>query len=444
MSADRNIPDSSLMGRREFSAGAFAGALSLVSAQGKPALAVNGDRLNASLEGLRRFGGTAAGGTNRVAYSDFDKAARAYSMDLMKAAGLSVSIDPAGNIVGRLPGSSPGMKPIGTGSHIDSVPDGGSFDGQVGAMAAIEVARTIVEKGIKLRHPLEVIVFQNEEGGTVGSRALVHELTPKELDLVTNSRKKVREGIDFIGGDVRSLASGLRRKGDLAAFVELHIEQGGTLDREKIQIGVVEGIVGVNWWEITITGMANHAGTTPMDQRQDALLAAAQFILAVNRIVRSVPGRQVGTVGKLSVSPGATNVIPGKVETSLDLRDLDSAKVKSIFSRIQEETARIEKSTGTRFEFRPTNWSEPALSDTRIKNAVREAAVALGLSHKELPSGAGHDSQEMALICPMGMIFVPSRGGISHSPREYSSPFDITNGANVLLRTLVKIDESFS
>jgi N-carbamoyl-L-amino-acid hydrolase len=326
------------------------------------------------------------------------------------------------------------------GSHIDSVPQGGSYDGQVGSMGAIEVAQTLADKNVQLRHPLEVIIFQNEEGGTTGSTAITEGLDEQRLNLVTNSKKTVREGIKFLGGDPDKLASVIRKKGDAAAYVELHIEQGGRLDQQKINIGVVEGIVGLNWWDVTIDGFANHAGTTPMDQRRDALLAAAKYVEAVNRVAKSIPGRHVATVGKIQAFPGATNVVPGRVTTSLDVRDLDAAKITQVFERIMSEVRKIEVETGTKFEFKPTTSSKPALTDTRIREAIDTAAKGMELSTMLLPSGAGHDAQEIARIAPIGMIFVPSRDGISHSPREFSAPADITNGANVLLHTVLKLD----
>jgi beta-ureidopropionase / N-carbamoyl-L-amino-acid hydrolase len=351
-----------------------------------------------------------------------------------------VSIDLAGNIVGRRAGSEAALPPLVIGSHIDSVPEGGNYDGDVGSMGAIEVAQTLAENDVKLRHSLEVLIFQNEEGGTIGSQLISGELPEKQLDLPANSGKTIREGIKILGGDSTRLAEARRKRGDIAAYLELHIEQGGTLDAEKINIGVVEGIVGIMHWEVTIEGFANHAGTTPMNQRRDALLAAAKFIEAVNRIVTSIPGRQVGNVGKIQALPGAYNVIPGKVVLSLELRDLDSAKVEAMFGKIRVEATSIAESTGTSFDFKQTSVSYPALTDERIRRLIDQTANGIGLSTKQLPSGAGHDAQEMARLGPVGMIFVPSVGGISHSPREFSRPEDIVNGGNVLLQTLLKLD----
>jgi N-carbamoyl-L-amino-acid hydrolase len=430
------------MNRREFSLNllfAFP-AIALQAAQSPSRLRVNGQRVNAHLTELARFGKTPEGGTHRVAYSDADLQARQYAMSLMREARLEVSIDAAGNIIGRRAGSDPALKPLMIGSHIDSVPAGGSYDGQVGSLGAIEVAETLAENGVRLRHPLEVIIFQNEEGGTIGSIALARGLTEKDLSQVSNSGKSIREGIKLIGGDPDRLSGVVRKKGDLAAYVELHIEQGGILQSEKIDIGVVEGIVGVYWWDVTVEGFANHAGTTPMNQRRDALLGAAKYIEAVNRVVTSIPGRQVGTVGKIQALPGAYNVIPGTVRTSLGLRDLDAAKVRVLFEKIEAEVRQIEKATGTKFEFKQTNASPPAPTDARIRRAIDESARGLSLTTRLMPSGAGHDAQEIANLCPVGMIFVPSRDGISHSPREFSKPEDITNGTNVLLHSLLRLD----
>jgi N-carbamoyl-L-amino-acid hydrolase len=434
-----------MINRREFSerlllaASGFAFWQTEPRSQSTSQLRINGTRLNQRLTELAQFGKTPEGGTSRVAYSEADLQARQYAIKLMRDAKLEVSIDAAGNIIGRRAGTS-SRKPLMIGSHIDSVPDGGSYDGQVGSMAAIEVAQTLAENNLTLSHPLEVVIFQNEEGGTIGSIALARGLTERDLNLVTNSKKTIREGIKFIGGDPDRLASVVRKNGDIAAYAELHIEQGGILDKERIDIGVVEGIVGVYWWDVTVEGFPNHAGTTPMNQRRDALLAAARYVDAVNRVVTSVTGRQVGTVGKIQAFPGAYNVVPGKVTTSLGLRDLDAAKVQMLFERIQGEVRQIEAATGTKFEFKPANASPPALTDQRVRRVIDDSARQLRLTTKLMPSGAGHDAQEIANLGPVGMIFVPSRDGISHSPREFSKPEDITNGANVLLHSLLKLD----
>lgn len=403
-------------------------------------LRVNSRRLIDHIMALADFGKNPQGGVSRVAYSEFDRQGREYVQGLMRQAKLEVSIDAAGNIIGRRNGTSANFPPLWIGSHIDSVPEGGNYDGVVGSLGAIEVAQTLAENNVALRHSLEVVIFQNEEGGLIGSRAIDGELTEKELDLVSRSGKTIREGIKFIGGDPAKLAGVARKKGGVSAYLELHIEQGGTLEAEKIDIGVVEGIVGINWWDVTIEGFANHAGTTAMNNRQDALLAGARFIEAVNRIVTSIPGRQVGTVGRIQALPGAPNVIPGKVILSLELRDLDAAKINMLYEKIYAEAQQIATASRTKFEFKEINVNIPAPTDMRVRSLISASALELGLSTKLMPSGAGHDAQDMARLCPVGMIFIPSIGGISHSPREFSRPNDIANGANVLLLTLLKLD----
>jgi N-carbamoyl-L-amino-acid hydrolase len=409
--------------------------------QTSPALRINGPRLNEHLSALSQFGKNPHGGVTRIAYTDADLRAREYVAGLMRAADLSISVDAAGNLLGRRAGSDSSLPYVSMGSHIDSVPDGGNFDGDVGSLGAIEVAQVLAENDVRLRHPLEIVVFQNEEGGLIGSTALGRGLTEKELDLVSRSGKTIREGIAVLGGDPGALASALRRRGEIAAYLELHIEQGGVLDAEKVQIGVVEGIVGNGRWDIRVEGLANHAGTTPMDQRQDALLAAAKVIDAVNRVATSMPGRQVGTVGRIEALPGAYNVIPGEVILGLDLRDLDAAKIDRMYQQIVSESQLVGKATGTRIEFKALTMDVPAPTDLRIRKLVEVSSRALGLTTKAMPSGATHDAQNMARVAPMGMIFVPSVGGISHSPREFSRAEDITNGTNVLLHTLLKLDE---
>ena len=401
---------------------------------------VNGKRLNDNLAALSRFGRNPQGGVTRLAYSDADKQAREFLMGLMRQARLEPTIDAAGNIIGRRAGSQPQLPPLLFGSHSDSVPEGGNYDGPVGTLGAIEVAHTLAEANVTTRHPIEVVIFQNEEGGLVGSRAMSGQLTEQDLALVSRSGKTIREGIAFIGGDPSRIAQVRRAPGSIAAYLELHIEQSSTLHEENLDIGIVEGIVGIHWYDVTIEGFSNHAGTTPMNRRRDAMLAAARFIEAVNRVVTSVPGRQVGTVGRIQALPGAPNVIPGSVTVSLELRDLDAAKMTMLYERIRAESETIAKGTGTTFRFEPTYQSEPAPTDPRVRRVIDESAKALGLTTKVVPSGAGHDAQDVARFGPVGMIFVPSRDGISHSPREFSSPEDIENGANVLMGAVMAID----
>lgn len=401
---------------------------------------VNEKRLNAHIQELSKFGKGSDGGTSRVAYSEADLKGRAYVIGLMEKAGLEVTIDFAGNIIGKRKGNAPSKKPIAFGSHIDMVPNGGNYDGCVGSISAIEVVQILKENNITTEHPLEVIIFSNEEGGVIGSRAMVGQLSEDVLKAVSHSGLTVEEGIKVIGGDMKNATP--RKAGDLAAFLELHIEQGGRLDREKIQIGVVEGIVGFRVWDIIIEGFANHAGTTPMNLRNDALLVAAEVILMVNREVRSMEGQQVATIGQINAEPGAPNVIPGKVTLSLEMRDLSEEKLEKLIALIKANATEIAKRTGSIITIRDRDFfANPALMDARIKDQIIKTANLLGLSHKNMPSGAGHDAQEMSKIAPVGMIFIPSVNGISHSPKEFTKGIDIANGANVLLNTILELDK---
>ncbi len=436
------------MDRRDFGtlvAGALGAAafspfpLQALTSQEAP-LGVNGRRLRRRLDEISRFGSTGDGGIDRPAYGDADIAAREYVRTVMREAGLEPSVDAAGNIVGRRSGAESGLPPLMAGSHIDSVPNGGRFDGPLGVLAAVETAQRLREAGIENRHPLEIVVFSNEEDGKVGSRALAGEVTAEELDRTTNSGFTIREGLERIGGDPGRVTDIGRSRGDVAAFLELHPEQGAILVDGDLDIGVVQGIVGIKRWHVTITGEANHAGTTPMDQRSDALVAAARFVDTVHRRARSMEGRQVATVGRMSAHPGAANVIPGRVEHTLEIRDLEMAKIDRVFDLLRDEASGIADGTGTEFDFSHYYTTHSAPTDPRLRDLVEDAARSRDMSTLRMPSGAGHDAQSIAQFAPVGMIFVPSVGGISHSPDELTRPEDVVNGAEVLLGALRAAD----
>lgn len=402
---------------------------------------VNGSRLNATMQHMHTFGKNAEGGSDRVAYSSHNRVALEYLSRLMLESGLVPRFDVAGNLVGRRAGRIDGLAPIVAGSHIDTVPNGGHYDGIVGVMSAIEVARTLKQNGIDLDHPLEVVVWSNEEGGKTGSRSWAGTVQERELDLPSLGDKALGEGMVYIGGEPENLARNTRRLGDVAGYIELHVEQGAILDRQGIAIGVVEGIVGIKRWYITVRGFANHAGTTPMDQRQDALYATALMVTEIRRIITGEPGRQVGTVGRLDVSPGAPNVIPGEVLFSLEIRDLSMEKVTRLFTQIERSLGEIALTNDVEVSFDQYYESPETPTDVGIQNLVRESAAALGLGSLDMPSGAGHDGQSMKGIAPLGMIFVPSKDGVSHAPTEFTSEEQIVNGANVLLRTIIGMDQ---
>ena len=403
---------------------------------------VNAQRLVTRIAELAKFGTDDNGHGYRVAYTKADLDGRAWFIEQMKRAGLEPVVDAAGNIIGKRKGKNPSLKPIAFGSHIDMVPDGGNYDGPLGSIGALEVIEVLNEHNLRTEHPLEVIIFANEEGGTIGSMAMAGGLTTAGLHQKSQSGLTMAEGIRAIGGNPDRITSCARKQGDLRAWVELHIEQGGILARENVQIGVVEGIVGIVHWEVTVEGVANHAGTTPMNMRQDALLASARFILAVNEVITAVPGNQVGTIGKMAITPNAYNVIPGKVVLGLEIRDLVADKIEMLFREIEQRAAAIATESHTTISFaRQANASKPALTNKSLQQTIQAAAKALGLSTKLMQSGAGHDSQEIASIAPVAMIFVPSVGGISHSYKEFTKTVDVANGANVLLQTILSIDK---
>jgi len=418
------------------------------SARGAKAEEVDASALRERLEALSRFGrpvgGTFADGVSRVAYSDADVAGRRYVMDLMRAAGLEPRLDPAGNIFARREGTEPSLPPILFGSHIDSVPSGGNFDGDLGVLASLGVMESLSASQMRTRHPLEMAIWSCEEGvafgkGLAGSRIAAGDVKPPDMDQVWNGLRRA-DAIRKIGGDPDRIMSAVRPKGAHHAYLELHIEQGGTLDRDRIPIGIVEGIVAIERFVATVTGVANHAGTTPMPERQDALIAASHLAIAVREVVTGEPGRQVGTVGQFDVSPNAANVIPGSVRLTIELRDLSTEKLARMASAIRGRAARIASSTKTTIDISPLSSNPPAFATAEIQAAIARASDAERLDRTRLPSGASHDAASMAQLGPMGMIFVPSVGGISHSPKELTRWIDCANGANVLRRAILEVD----
>jgi N-carbamoyl-L-amino-acid hydrolase len=365
-------------------------------------------------------------------------------MTLMREAGLEVRVDPAGNILGKRAGSA-NLPLLLFGSHIDSVPHGGNFDGDVGSLGAIEVIRALNEQKVKTRHPLEVVVWTNEEGGRFyaglfGSSAAAGIMAADVGQRKDEAGENLSDWLRRMGGDASRIKEAKIAPGSVAGYVELHIEQGAVLDEANIPIGVVQGIVGISSRKCTATGFANHAGTTPMHRRKDALAAAARAVLAVREEVRAEPGRQVGTVGWMKIEPAATNVIPGRVTFPVELRDLDAEKIERMAARILERFAAIGKEENVQISCTAPDLEEPALTAPAFRDAIRASAKEAGLNTMDLPSGAGHDAQNVARFAPVGMIFVPSRAGISHSPLEYSSPEQAANGAEVLYRAILRLD----
>ena len=405
-------------------------------------LAVDGDRLIANLNQLATIGALPNGGVRRLAFTPEDLQGRAQVQRWMLDAGMSTRIDAAGNLIGQLPGQQD-VPALATGSHIDTVPAGGCYDGALGVLAGIEVARTLTQNGMALKHPYEVIVFSDEEDTMIGGRAMAGTASLDVMDYCRKDGRPIDEAIAAVGGDWDQIAKARRTCDDICAFVELHVEQGGLMEQAGADIGVVEGIVGMQRYQIAIEGQANHAGTTPMDQRQDALVAAAQIVLAVNQLATIPPSHKVATVGALRVSPNAANIVPGQVIASLDVRDLDQSEIDGLVESLNHRMTDIAQATRTKIVMTPQLNVAPSPAAPSIQAAIADAAEALRLNYIYLPSRAGHDALEMGRITDMGMIFVPSIGGISHSETEYTNPQQCVAGANVLLRTLLDLDRQY-
>jgi allantoate deiminase len=356
----------------------------------------------------------------------------------MREAGLAVRRDGIGNVIGRVEGRDRAAKVVATGSHLDSVRDGGVFDGPLGVVAGIEaVGQLLAERGAPAR-PVEVIAFTGEEGsrfpiGLLGSRVMAGALSPEDARAIRD-----RDGVPLADAMARAGlgAGGLAgvARDDLACLVELHIEQGPILERAGVQVGVVETIVGLHGFNAVVHGQADHAGTTPLDMRADALLGAAEMVLALPEVVR--PSGGVVTVGQLEVAPGSSNVVPGRVVFSVDLRHAKPADLARLRGEVQARAEAIARSRGLRLEWRPRYAESPVTTDSRLRARIQRAADALGVTSRPIVSGAGHDSQAIAARCPVAMIFTPCRGGFSHRPDEFADVPMLDPGFAVLERTL--------
>jgi len=425
---------------------ALAGALLISTAAAATAEErhVDNARVLATLKKLSEFGANPDGGVSRIGFSEADLAGRSYVTALMRESGLAVHVDAAGNIFGRRAGTE-NLPVLLFGSHIDSVPHGGNFDGDVGSLGAIEVMRALNDHSIQTRHPLEVVVWTNEEGGrfyfgNFGSDAAAGQLPADIAGRQVGSGDRLADWLTRMGGDASQLATAQIARGSVAGYLELHIEQGAILEEAKVPIGVVLGIVAISSRRCTATGFANHAGTTPMHHRRDALAAASRAVLAVREEVRAEPGRQVGTVGWMTVEPGAINVIPGRVMFTVELRDLDEARLERIAARILKRFDAIGQAEHVEIQCAPPELDRAALTSPAFREVIHAVSREVGLKAIELPSGAGHDAQNVAHFAPIGMIFIPSRGGISHSPLEYTAPEDVANGTEVLYRAVLRLD----
>jgi beta-ureidopropionase / N-carbamoyl-L-amino-acid hydrolase len=406
-------------------------------------LTIDSARLDRRLFELAEIGKLPQGDISRVAFTPEDLRARQLVQAWMAEAGMTVRIDAAGNIIGRYDGTEPNLGAIATGSHIDTVPTGGRYDGCLGVLAGIEVVRGLHDRSIRLYHLIEVIVFTDEERSVIGSKGMAGEVLEDASYYARLDGTPIQQCLAQIGGDWSKISTAKRQPDEIVAFVELHVEQGGVLEYLEKPIGIVTGVVGQYRFAVTVLGRANHAGTTPMNMRKDALVAASEIVLAVNKIATEVDGDQVATVGYLNVSPNATNTVPGKVDLRIDMRDLSEEKLQLLTTTLKAEITKISINTGTAISIEQTLHIRPTLADSKIMAAIDRVCRGMGLSSTHMPSRAGHDAQEIGRFTDMGMIFVPSRAGISHSGDEYTSPAECDLGANVLLQTFLHLDNFY-
>lgn len=400
-------------------------------------LRADGSRMLDCLRELAKIGADPRGGLTRLGLTAAESQARAFIAELSRSAGLVAEVDPAANLLIRRQDADPGKPVLLMGSHLDTVVQGGWLDGAFGVAAAVEVLIRINERGRGLPCEPVAVAFANEEGALIqepfwGSRALCGLLG----DAATSADDAGRPARDYLadaGGDPGRLAEAAWEPGRIKAYPELHIEQGPVLERLGLPIGIVDGIVGRTVIEAEIAGEQQHAGTTPMPDRRDALAAAAEFLLRIRQIAAADHVCSTATVGHLEVSPGTANTIPGLVRLRADLRDTDPGRLALAVSAVQAAGARTQRETGCQVTVRTAHQSAPARTDPRLRQVIAEAAAELGLAGQVMHSGAGHDAQILARIAPVGMIFVPSRGGVSHAPSEDTSDAALISGADVLL-----------
>ncbi|HEY3366895.1 MAG TPA: Zn-dependent hydrolase [Symbiobacteriaceae bacterium] len=407
-------------------------------------IAINAERVNARLLYLTRFGKTEDGGVTRYAYSDAEKAATETVAGWMREAGLSVRRDAAGNLFGRLPGRRSGGAIL-TGSHLDSVPHGGHYDGPAGVLGALEAVQSLKEQGFAPELPIEVVSLVGEEGsrfphGLLGSSVLTGTFPAHEAAVIRDRDGiSVTEALAAYGGDPAGLAAAAVPLGTYAAYVEVHIEQSGLLEARGLPVGIVSGIAGMQQLKGVIRGRAEHAGACPMGLRLDPMPAAAEVILAVERAARESDPATRATVGFIQAHPGGTNVIPAEVELSFDVRDLDAERRDACVARIRRDFAEVCRRRGLTGDMVLQHTSPPIRCDERLMQVLSDSAAALGLEPFRLPSGAVHDGANIAALCPVAMIFLRSRNGLSHCPQEYTSPEDIAAGTALLAETLKRL-----
>ena len=400
-------------------------------------LRVNGERLWRSLMDLARIGATPKGGVKRLALTEVDREGRDRFVAWAREAGLETRVDAIGNIFAARNGTQAGAAPVVMGSHLDSQPSGGKFDGAYGVLAGLEVVRTLNDAGIRTRAPLEVAAWTNEEGSRftptmmgsgvfIGAHPLEEVLAHKDLDGVS-----VQDALQRIG------YAGTASPHKVGAYFEAHIEQGPVLEATRTTIGVVQGALGQRWFDVIVTGQDSHAGPTPMETRRDALLAASRLVVEVNRIATTFPDYARGTVGQMQVQPNSRNVVPGEVRMSTEFRSASDATLSSMVEEYRRVAKTIEAACRVSVDIREVVYFPPSHFAPELVGAVRDAAQALGLPHRDIVSGAGHDAVYLSRVAPTAMIFIPCEGGISHNEIESATQEDLAAGCNVLLHAVL-------
>jgi allantoate deiminase len=404
---------------------------------------IDGERLWRRILDLGEMGKQEEGGVTRLSFTDEERAAKDRVASYMEEAGLSVREDVVGNLFGSREGKSQDAPAVLVGSHLDSVYNGGNFDGPLGVLAGVEVLQTMDERGIETEHPIEVVAFTDEEGarfsfGMIGSRALAGNLSSNDLEHEDKAGLSVARAMRAYGLDPERIDEAARRAGSVEAYVELHIEQGRISENGGLPVGVVTGIAGPAWFRFALKGETGHAGTTPMNLRRDSLAAAAEIMVVIEAETART-GTTVGTVGQLDLAPGGINVIPGRTAFSLDLRDIDEEVRDLVEESILKKAQALCRRRAIGFEVETMQRLAPAPCSELVREATKGACERLGISPFALPSGAGHDGMQLTDLCPMGMIFVRSKNGVSHNPDEWSSQEDCATGADVLYWTVLDL-----
>ncbi|MFB7141641.1 Zn-dependent hydrolase [Gottfriedia sp. NPDC056225] len=407
---------------------------------------INQERLWNRLMELGAIGKRDSGGITRLSFSEEERKAKELVTTYMIEAGLKVYEDTVGNLVGRKEGNNPNAPVVLVGSHVDSVYNGGNFDGPLGVLSGIEILQTMNEQGITTEHPIEVIAFTDEEGarfsfGMIGSRGIAGTLKLEDLQNKDQQGNTIAQAMTDAGYDPLLIEQSVRSNESVKAYVELHIEQGKVLENSNLSVGIVTGIAGPLWLKFIIEGKAGHAGTTPMNDRNDALVAASQIIQLIEK-ESSKTGSTVGTVGQLQLFPGGINIIPGKVEFTLDLRDVNEEIRDQVENRILEGSQILCEQRGVGLQIEVLQRIKPSLCSNEIQDIAKLACEKTGVGTLFLPSGAGHDCMQLTSLCPIGMLFIRSKDGISHNPAEWSSKEDCTDGANVLYHTVLQLSNN--